>query len=50
MSIRQLGEELEKRGILTVAIEPDRIRFTTNKEVNRADIETTLQQVKDLLG
>jgi len=50
MSIRQLGEELEKRGILTVVIEPDRVRFTTNKEVNRADIETTLKVVKEILG
>jgi threonine aldolase len=50
MSIQQLGAELEKRGILTVVIEPDRIRFTTNKEVNRADIETTLKVVKDILG
>jgi threonine aldolase len=50
MSIQQLGDELEKRGILTVVIEPDRIRFTTNKEVNRADIETTLKVVKEILG
>jgi threonine aldolase len=50
MSIQQLGDELEKRGILTVVIEPDRIRFTTNKEVNRADIKTTLKVVKEILG
>lgn len=50
MSIGQLGAELEKRGILTVVIEPDRIRFTTNKEVNRADIEVTLKAVKEVLS
>ncbi len=50
MSIQELGTELEKRGILTVVIEPDRIRFTTNKEVNRSDIETTLMVVKEILG
>lgn len=50
MSIQELGTELEKRGILTVVIEPDRIRFTTNKEVNRSDIETTLIVVKEILG
>jgi len=49
MSVRQLGDELEKRGILTVVIEPDRVRFTTNKEVNRTDIEKTIQAVGDVL-
>jgi len=50
MSIQQLGSELEKRGILTVVIEPDRVRFTTNKEVNRSDIERTIAAVKDILA
>lgn len=50
MSIDQLGYELEKRGILTVVIEPDRVRFTTNKEVNRSDIEKTLMAVKEILS
>ncbi len=50
MSIQQLGSELEKRGILTVVIEPDRVRFTTNKDVNRNDIETTIAAVKDILA
>lgn len=50
MSIQQLGSELEKRGILTVVIEPDRVRFTTNKDVNRNDIEKTIAAVKDILA
>jgi threonine aldolase len=50
MSIGQLGEELEKRGILTVVIEPDRVRFTTNKEVTASDIEKTIMAVKEILS
>lgn len=50
MSIGCFGDELAKRGILTVVIEPDRIRFTTNKEVNRSDIEKTITAVKDILA
>ena len=50
MSIQRLGCELEKRGILTVVIEPDRVRFTTNKDVNRSDIERTIAAVKDILS
>lgn len=50
MSIQQLGDELEKRGILTVVIEPDRIRFTTNKDVNRSDIEKTIAAVMEILN
>ncbi|MDW7729217.1 MAG: low-specificity L-threonine aldolase [Bacillota bacterium] len=50
MTIEQLGDELEKKGILTVVIEPDRVRFTTNKEVNRDDIEKTITAVKEILA
>lgn len=50
MSVGQIGAELEKRGILTVVMEPDRIRFATNKEVNRLDIEKTIKLVKEILG
>ncbi len=50
MSVRRLGSELEKRGILTVVIEPDRVRFTTSKEVNRDDIEKTIKAVKNVLA
>lgn len=50
MSIDQLGHELEKRGILTVVIEPDRVRFTTNKEVTSSDIEKTILAVKEILN
>ncbi|MDW7738952.1 MAG: low-specificity L-threonine aldolase [Bacillota bacterium] len=49
MSIQELGRELGKRGILTVVIEPDRVRFTTNKDVNRSDIEKTIAAVKEIL-
>ncbi len=50
MSVRRLGLELEKRGILTVVIEPDRVRFTTSKEVNSTDIEKTIIAVKEVLA
>ncbi len=50
MSVRMLGAELEKRGILTVVIEPDRVRFTTNKEVDRSDIEKAIAAVKEVLS
>jgi len=49
MSVKRLGDELQKRGILTVVIEPDRVRFTTNKDVNRSDIEKTITAVKEVL-
>ena len=50
MTIQELGDELAKRGILTVVIEPDRVRFTTNKDVNRSDIEKTILAVQDILS
>ncbi len=50
MSVRQLGEELKKRGILAVVMEPDRMRLTTNKDVDRHDIEKTIVAFKDITG
>lgn len=50
MSVRQLGNELEKRGILTVVMEPDRVRLTTNKDVDRSDIEKTITVFREILG
>lgn len=50
MSVDRLGSELEKRGVLTVVIEPDRVRFTTSKEVNRNDIERTIKTVQEVLA
>ena len=50
MSVRELGQLLEKRGVLTVVMEPDRIRFTTNKEVSRKDIEKTISIVGEVLA
>ncbi len=49
VSVEELGAELEKRGILTVVIEPDRVRFTTSFAVNKADIEKTIQAVQEIL-
>lgn len=49
MSVARLGAELEKRGILTVVIEPDRVRFTTSFAVNKADIEKTIQAAQEIL-
>lgn len=50
MSARELALLLEKRGVLTVVMEPDRIRFTTNKEVSREDIEKTIKIVGEVLA
>ncbi len=50
MSVRQLGNELEKRGIFTVVMEPDRVRLTTNKDVDRSDIEKTITVFREILG
>ncbi len=50
MSVRQLGNELEKRGILTVVMEPDRVRLTTNKDIDRSDIEKTITAFQEILG
>ncbi len=49
LSKKQLSDELKIRGILTVIIEPDRVRFTTNKDVNRGDIEKTIAAVKEIM-
>ncbi len=50
MSVRELGLLLEKRGVLTVVMEPDRIRFTTNKEVSREDIQKAIRIVSEVLA
>lgn len=50
MSVRDLGQQLEKQGVLTVVMQPDRIRFTTNKEVSREDIEKTIKIVGEVLA
>jgi len=50
MSVQELGQQLKKRGILTVVMQPDRIRFTTNKEVSRKDIEKTISIVGEVLA
>ncbi|MEW5784567.1 MAG: low-specificity L-threonine aldolase [Bacillota bacterium] len=50
ITAQELIARLEERSILTILMEPDRIRFTTNKEVNRRDMETTLKAVRELLA
>lgn len=49
MSVSQFGAELQKRGVLTVVMEPDQVRFATNKDVNRSDILKTLEAVREVL-
>ncbi len=49
MGVQELGAELQKRGVLTVVIEPDRLRFTTNKEADRTAVEKALQVIRDVL-
>ncbi len=49
MSANALLEELKKRGVLGVVMEPDRVRFTTNKEVARPDLEKVLTIMRDIL-
>ena len=49
LSACSLIDELEKRGILAVLMEPDRVRFTTNKDVTRAGVEKALAALKDIL-
>lgn len=50
LSVHRLCSELKNRGILTVIMEPDRVRFTTSREVNRADIEKTIAAVREVLS
>ncbi|MFO7952585.1 MAG: low-specificity L-threonine aldolase [Bacillota bacterium] len=50
MSVHQLSSELKKRGILTVVMEPDRIRLTTNRGVDKSAIERTLSVFNDILS
>ncbi len=49
MSAYELVDELARRGVLAVVMEPDRVRFTTNKDVTRNDVEKALSVVKDIL-
>lgn len=49
MTAEKLIDELKKRGVLAVGMEPDRVRLTTNKDVNRSDVEKALAIVKDVL-
>ncbi len=46
----QFNEELKKRDILASVMEPDMIRLTTSREVNREDIEKTVIAIKEILA
>lgn len=50
MSVQDLVQQLKNRGVLTVVMQPDRIRFTINKEVSRKDIEKTIKIVDEVLS
>jgi threonine aldolase len=49
LSAPALVDELKKHGVLAVIMEPDRVRFTTNKDITRADLETALNRVRQIL-
>lgn len=46
----QFKEELKKRNILASVMEPDMIRLTTSKEVDRGDIEKTVTAIKEIVA
>ncbi len=50
ISVHQLGNELEKKGVLSVVMEPDRIRLTTNRQVSRVDIEKTVAVFQEIMN
>ncbi len=49
LSAPALVEALRRRNLLCVAMDADRVRFTTHKDVSRADMEKALAIVKDAL-
>ena len=49
LSAPALVEALRRRGVLCGAMDPERIRFTTNKDVSRKDVEEALAVIKDVL-
>ncbi len=50
MSAAEFCSELKKRGVLTGVMEPDRVRLTTNKEVDSLAIDRALVEIKQLLS
>jgi len=49
MPAPELVDELKKHAVLALVMEPDRIRFTTNKEVTRGDMEKVLVVLAQIL-
>lgn len=49
LSAQVLVDELKKRGVLAVIMEPDRVRFTTNKDITRDDLNKALNSLRLIL-
>lgn len=49
LSAQALVDELKKRGVLAVIMEPDRVRFTTNKDITRDDLNKALNSLRLIL-
>jgi threonine aldolase len=49
LTTAQFSVELKARGVLANGISPREMRMVTHYDVNRADIEQTLQTVKEIL-
>lgn len=49
MSAYEMVDQLQKRGVLAVVMEPDRVRFTTNKDVTLDDVKQALITLKEIL-
>lgn len=50
MKAAHFSEALRKRAILANPVGPKRIRFTTHKDISRADLEKALPQISDILN
>lgn len=50
MTAAEFCSELKKRGVLTGVMEPDRVRLTTNKEVDSPAIDRALVEIRQLLS
>ena len=49
MSAYEMVDQLQKRGVLAVVMEPDRVRFTTNKDVTPDDVKQALVILREIL-
>ena len=49
MKAALFSEALRARAILANPVGPARIRFTTHKDISRADLEKALPQISDIL-